>query len=163
MPAKRGNKAAFLGAFRTSGDISKASKIAGVERGVHYRWLGKDPEYKTAFDAVCAEIAVKRVARSQKAASQRIEDELRAEMKRLRESMREMGKKLRKRIAELEAKVSNAAARPRQQKQPGADPEPDLLDQIARGMGKKPFSKLAPAHQEAVRQIAARINGEQPD
>lgn len=39
---------------------------------------------------------------------------------------------------------------------PPADP---LLDEIAFGMAKKPFAKLLPVHQTAVRQVASRIHG----
>jgi hypothetical protein len=51
-------KRAFLAAFEVNGgNVSAAADAAGCERGLHYRWLAGDPEYKRQF-----ELAVERAA-----------------------------------------------------------------------------------------------------
>ncbi len=42
-------KRAFLVAFSTTGMLTRAAQIAGVDRSSHYHWL-KDPEYRKAFE-----------------------------------------------------------------------------------------------------------------
>lgn len=161
MPAKRGNKDAFIAAFRVTGEISKAAKASGTRRELHYRRLEKDPKYKAAFEAACVDIAAKREHQAHQKVSVSIEGNLRAEMRRLNGRMTELSKSLRRKIRDLEAKLADAAPRAPRQRPTEADA---LLDQISRGMGKKPFSRLSPAHQDAVREIAARIKGsEQAD
>jgi hypothetical protein len=43
-------KAAFLAAYAQSGDVSDASRAAGISRRIHYLWLRGDAEYSDAFD-----------------------------------------------------------------------------------------------------------------
>lgn len=148
MPAKRGNREAFIAAFRKTGHIGKASKIAGIQRGVHYRRYKADPVYKAAFDAACVEIAAKRSNHADQEVS------LRSEIERLDRRLTGLQKEYGRRIRALETKLATAAPRAPRTRPTEADA---LLDQIARGMGKKPFSRLSPAHQDAVREIAARI------
>lgn len=52
MPRRKGNanQIAFLAAFAVSGQIAKAAKDAGVDRGAHYDWLRHD-WYREAFAA----------------------------------------------------------------------------------------------------------------
>lgn len=40
----------FLAAYRATCSITKAAEAAGIERGMHYRWLESDPEYKAEFE-----------------------------------------------------------------------------------------------------------------
>jgi hypothetical protein len=40
---------AFLGAFRTIGNITRAARAAGVARTSHAPWLSQSPAYAAAF------------------------------------------------------------------------------------------------------------------
>lgn len=51
---KQPKSSAFLAAYAKVGNISQASKIAGVERKYHYVWM-KDPAYREQFDAAHTE------------------------------------------------------------------------------------------------------------
>ena len=42
-------KQAFLAAYSETGNVREAARAAGIDRGTHYDWLRKDPEYVTAF------------------------------------------------------------------------------------------------------------------
>lgn len=44
-------KRAFLTAYAEVGTITQAAKTAGIDRGTHYLWMEKDPEYVQAFAA----------------------------------------------------------------------------------------------------------------
>jgi len=44
-----GKRAAFLAAYATTGNISRAAEIAEISRKSHYRWL-EDESYVSAFD-----------------------------------------------------------------------------------------------------------------
>jgi hypothetical protein len=44
------NKKAFLGALAETGNITSASKLAGIDRTTHYRWLKEDPAYAAAVE-----------------------------------------------------------------------------------------------------------------
>ena len=48
---------AFLAAFATCGQITKAAKTAGVDRGAHYDWLDADPAYPLAFQQATEQAA----------------------------------------------------------------------------------------------------------
>ena len=43
-------KRAWLVAYAQVGTITGAKKLTGMDWRNHYHWLGKDPEYKTAFE-----------------------------------------------------------------------------------------------------------------
>src|SRR5258708_24256747 len=40
----------FLAAYRACGNITAASKAAGISRDLHHRRMRKDPEYASAFE-----------------------------------------------------------------------------------------------------------------
>lgn len=40
----------FLAAYRATCSITKAAEAADMERGMHYRWLEDDPQYKADFE-----------------------------------------------------------------------------------------------------------------
>jgi hypothetical protein len=44
-------KGAFLAAYARTASITKAAKIAKVDRTSHYDWKASDPDYLTAFEA----------------------------------------------------------------------------------------------------------------
>jgi hypothetical protein len=62
---KRGvsKKPAFLAAFLKTASVKKAARLAGIDRSIHYTWLGEDADYRVAFDA------------AREAAAQVLEDE----------------------------------------------------------------------------------------
>jgi hypothetical protein len=43
-------KRAFLVAYSTNGNVVRSCEIAGIVRGTHWTWLGKDPDYREAFE-----------------------------------------------------------------------------------------------------------------
>ncbi len=49
-------KKAFLEAFKICGRLTKAAQLAGVTRGLHYRWLAEDPDYVREFNQARAEL-----------------------------------------------------------------------------------------------------------
>ena len=56
-------KARFLKAYATVCQVTLAARMAGIDRGTHYDWLQKDPEYRAKFE------------RAQEVAIQALEDE----------------------------------------------------------------------------------------
>lgn len=51
MGRRKTNQRAFLAAFALTGRIDQAAKAAGLDRGAHYDWRDKDPEYPALFAA----------------------------------------------------------------------------------------------------------------
>jgi hypothetical protein len=47
-------QAKFLEAYRNTGNVSRAARIAEIHRGDHYRWMD-DPEYAKEFEEAHAE------------------------------------------------------------------------------------------------------------
>ena len=47
--ARRKKQNSFLKAFSESGNITKAAKIAKIDRKLHYFWMDEDPEYPAKF------------------------------------------------------------------------------------------------------------------
>jgi hypothetical protein len=43
-------KRAFLAAYETLGNISRAARSAEIARGTHYDWMEKDPAYRAGFE-----------------------------------------------------------------------------------------------------------------
>ena len=43
-------KRAFLAAYETVGNISRAARSADISRGTHYDWMEKDPAYRAGFE-----------------------------------------------------------------------------------------------------------------
>ena len=50
-------KAKFLKAYAKTCQITKAAEMAGIDRGTHYDWLQKDPEYRAQFEAATDQAA----------------------------------------------------------------------------------------------------------
>jgi hypothetical protein len=48
---------AFLAAFRETGNVSVAARIAGVDRAAHYKRLRRDPEYRRVFEEAAQDAA----------------------------------------------------------------------------------------------------------
>jgi hypothetical protein len=47
----------FLDAFRLTGQVSRAARLAEIDRGAHYKRIRKDPEYRKAFEEAEKEAA----------------------------------------------------------------------------------------------------------
>jgi hypothetical protein len=145
-----GKTAAFLAVLKLTGNITQAAKSAGCNKSGHYARMKQDPEYKARVEQICSSVdkvatekAVKRVVR----------------LKRQKIRLRDQVALLLTRVENLEKALRDGQRRKPTQRT--AEPVPvevdPLLDQIARGMSKKPFAKLSPIHQDAVRSIAERI------
>jgi molybdenum-dependent DNA-binding transcriptional regulator ModE len=63
-------KAAFLAAFAITGNISTASRAAGISRDAHYDWIRNDPDYKKRFDAAQEEAVEQLEAEARRRAEQ---------------------------------------------------------------------------------------------
>jgi hypothetical protein len=50
-------KARFLKAYATVCQGTLAARMAGIDRGTHYDWLQKDPQYKAQFEAATDQAA----------------------------------------------------------------------------------------------------------
>jgi hypothetical protein len=56
-PNSTPKKARFLKAYTITCQITKAAAMAGIDKGTHYDWLRKDPEYKAQFEAAQVQAA----------------------------------------------------------------------------------------------------------
>lgn len=87
-------------------------------------------------------------------------DALRLELFQLRDEMRGKLQRLDATVAHL-SRFRGGRAQAKAAT-PAPDEQAELLDRIAQGMAKKPYSKLSPTHQDVIRSLAKRLNAEDP-